>query len=63
MAETFVTALGIAIFFEGLVFALAPSRMEELVRLIAQMPRETRRLLGISAMLTGLVIVWIGMGA
>ena len=43
---------------EGLVFALAPSRLEDLVRLIAEMPPETRRALGLGAIAVGVVLVW-----
>ena len=42
---------------EGLVFALAPSRLDDLVRLLAQIPLETRRLIGLAAVAAGAVLV------
>ncbi|MBF9031417.1 DUF2065 family protein [Rhodobacterales bacterium HKCCE3408] len=42
---------------EGLVFALIPSRLDELVRLIAQVPLDRRRLIGLCAVALGAVIV------
>ena len=51
--------LGLVLVFEGLVFALAPSRLEELVRIIAEMPIETRRALGLAAVAVGVLLVWL----
>jgi len=51
-------ALGLVLVVEGLVFALAPSRMEDIVALMARMPRETRRMIGLMALATGVVLVW-----
>ena len=48
--------------FEGLVFALAPSRLEELVKLISEMPLETRRAIGLGAMALGILLIWIVRG-
>ena len=55
--ELILLGLGLVLVFEGLVFALAPSRLEELVKLIAEMPLETRRTIGLGAMAIGLVLV------
>ncbi|MEK6216983.1 MAG: DUF2065 domain-containing protein [Boseongicola sp.] len=51
--------LGLVLVFEGLVFALAPSRLEELVRIIAEMPIETRRALGLGAVAIGVLLIWL----
>ena len=48
--------------FEGLVFALAPSRLEELVKLIAEIPIETRRVIGLGAVAVGVLLVWVAQG-
>jgi len=53
-----VLGLGLVMVFEGLVFALAPSRLEELVRIISEMPLETRRALGLGAVAVGVLLVW-----
>ena len=50
--------LGLVLVFEGLVFALAPSRLEELIRLIAETPIETRRAIGLVAVASGVLLVW-----
>lgn len=60
--ELILLGLGLVLVFEGLVFALAPSRLEELVKLIAEMPLETRRTIGLGAMAIGLVLVWLARG-
>jgi uncharacterized protein YjeT (DUF2065 family) len=57
VTEIFFAGLGLALFIEGLVFALAPSRIEDILILLAKMPLGTRRLLGLLAMAGGLVIV------
>ncbi|MEM9970438.1 MAG: DUF2065 domain-containing protein [Pseudomonadota bacterium] len=54
--------LGLVLVIEGLVFALAPSRLEELVKLIAEMPIETRRVYGLVAIAGGVVLVWLAQG-
>ena len=51
-------ALGLVLVVEGLVFALAPSRLEDLVALIARMPVETRRLIGLLALTVGVGLIW-----
>ena len=52
-------ALGLVLVVEGLVFALAPSRLEEMLALIARMPVETRRLIGLTALAVGVLLIWI----
>ncbi|QMU57311.1 MAG: DUF2065 family protein [Boseongicola sp.] len=51
--------LGLVLVIEGLVFALAPSRLEELVKIIAEMPLETRRALGLGCVALGVFLVWL----
>ena len=53
--------LGLVLVFEGLVFALAPSRLEDLVRLIAEIPQDTRRIIGLVAVAAGVFLVWLGL--
>lgn len=54
---TILLAIGLVAIVEGLVFALAPSRLEDLIRVIADMPVETRRLLGLTALAVGVFLV------
>ncbi|MEM9524300.1 MAG: DUF2065 domain-containing protein [Pseudomonadota bacterium] len=60
--QAFVMAFGLAVVFEGLVFALAPSRLDDVVRFLETLPVETRRILGLLAITMGVAIVWIGTG-
>jgi uncharacterized protein YjeT (DUF2065 family) len=55
--STLLLGLGMVLVFEGLVFALAPSRFEDMLRLIQQVPVETRRLIGLIAVALGAVLV------
>ena len=50
-------ALGLVLVVEGLVLALAPSRLEELLAQLARMPRDRQRLPGLAAVLIGIVPV------
>ncbi|MCG6882809.1 MAG: DUF2065 domain-containing protein, partial [Silicimonas sp.] len=45
--------LGLVLVFEGLVLALLPNRLEELIRLIDELPVETRRVMGLAAVAAG----------
>jgi uncharacterized protein len=54
---------GMVLVIEGLVFALAPGRVEDMLRLMASIPAETRRLIGLSAITLGIVVVAISLGA
>ena len=58
IADIFL-ALGLVLVIEGLVFALAPSRLEDLVRLIAETPLETRRAIGLGAVASGVLLIWL----
>lgn len=54
-----VLAIGLVLAVEGLALALAPSRMEDALRFFAEMPRDTRRMLGLVALAAGVVLVWL----
>ena len=56
---TVLLAIGLVLVVEGLVFALAPSRLEDLVELIAKMPVQTRRFLGLAALALGVLLIWV----
>jgi uncharacterized protein YjeT (DUF2065 family) len=53
--------LGMVLVIEGLVFALLPGRLEDLLRLMAGIPPETRRIVGVSAMAVGVAVVWLAL--
>jgi uncharacterized protein YjeT (DUF2065 family) len=52
-------AIGLLLVIEGLALALAPSRIEDLLHAFAEMPVDTRRLIGLAAVAAGVVIVWL----
>ncbi len=51
--------IGMVFVVEGLVLALAPSRVEEMLRALIAMPPEMRRLLGLLAMTAGALLLWL----
>jgi uncharacterized protein YjeT (DUF2065 family) len=55
-------AIGLVLVVEGLALALAPSRLEEVVALIARLSRDTRRLIGLAMLALGTVLVWLARG-
>lgn len=55
-------AIGLVLALEGLVLALAPSRIAELLDLIRRMPVEMRRNLGLGAMALGAAFIWLARG-
>ena len=60
--STILLAIGLVVVVEGLVFALAPSRLEDMLALIARIPVETRRLLGLGAIAVGVALLWLARG-
>ena len=59
MAVVFL-ALGLVFILEGLVLALAPSRIEQIFAMLAALPEETRRLIGLLAVTTGGIVLTLG---
>ncbi|MEJ1993262.1 MAG: DUF2065 domain-containing protein [Maritimibacter sp.] len=51
---------GLVLVIEGLVFALAPSRLDSLVEMMAALSQEQRRMIGLVAVAAGVALVWIG---
>ena len=61
MISTVIVAIGLVLVFEGLVFALAPQRLEEIIAAISRMPLDQRRIIGLAGVALGVVIVWIAL--
>ena len=59
--STLLLGLGLVFVIEGLVLALAPSRLDDILRLLAALPVDQRRLLGLLGVAagTGLVLLVI----
>ena len=52
-------AIGLVLIVEGLVYALAPSLVEELLDTLRALPLETRRVMGLVALAVGVAVVWL----
>jgi len=59
MIATIFLALGLVLVIEGLVYALAPSFVENLLEAMKEMPIETRRNIGLMAVALGVGLVWL----
>ncbi|WP_152476830.1 DUF2065 domain-containing protein [Roseovarius sp. THAF9] len=59
MATIFL-AFGLVLIVEGLVYALAPSLVEQLLASLRALPDDQRRLIGLAALAFGVVLVWCG---
>ena len=57
MAGTVLMALGLVLCLEGLVVALAPSRLEDLLETLRTFPIEARRLVGLIALVAGVALI------
>ena len=51
--------IGLVLVIEGLVIALAPLRMEDMLKALADIPPETRRMMGLVAVAVGTGFVWL----
>ena len=52
-------AIGLVLIIEGLVYALAPSLVEDLLEALRALPESQRRTIGLVAMALGVVLVWM----
>lgn len=59
MIETALLAVGLVLIVEGLVYALAPSLIEDLLAAMRSLSMEQRRALGLLAIALGVVFLWI----
>lgn len=62
---TVLLAIGLVLCVEGLVFALTPSLLEDVMDALRRIPVDVRRLIGLGALTLGVALVWLakGMGA
>ncbi|SMX43592.1 hypothetical protein MAA8898_02864 [Maliponia aquimaris] len=47
---------------EGLVYALAPQLIEQLLEALRQLTLDQRRSLGLLAVISGLIVLWVARG-
>jgi len=60
--ELILLGLGLVLVFEGLVLALLPNRLEELIKMLDEIPLESRRMMGLAAVAIGVFLVWLTRG-
>jgi hypothetical protein len=58
MIDDILLGLGLVAIVEGLVLALAPSRLREVLELIERLDVDRRRLLGLLAVTAGIALIW-----
>jgi len=54
-----LTALGLVLVFEGVLYALAPGGMKGMMRSALETPDQTLRAVGLGAAALGVFLVWI----
>jgi len=59
MIGIIVLAFGLVLIVEGLVYALAPSLIEDLLAALRQLTHDQRRLVGLAAMTLGVALIWL----
>ena len=52
-------AVGLVLAVEGLIFALLPGRLEDIVRAIADLTHDRRRTIGLIALGLGVALIWV----
>ena len=57
MLAEIAIALGLVLILEGLVYALAPSLVEQLLAMLRELTEEQRRLIGLIAVTAGVAII------
>ena len=53
-----ITAIGLLLFIEGLVFAIFPTRIKNILKVIDQIPEKKLRSMGFFFLVLGFLIVW-----
>ena len=51
-------AIGLVLLVEGLVYALAPSLVEQLLAALRSIPIDQRRVMGLFSMVLGAILLW-----
>tara|TARA_A100001011_G_scaffold382817_1_gene453207 strand:+ start:548 stop:733 length:186 start_codon:yes stop_codon:yes gene_type:complete len=53
-----ITAIGLLLFIEGLLFAIFPSRIKIMLKNIEEIPNKKLRITGIFFLILGFFVVW-----
>ena len=54
-----ILAIGLVLIVEGLVYALAPSLVEDMLAALRALTLEQRRMIGLAALAFGVALVWL----
>ncbi len=57
-----VTALGLALAIEGVLYALFPDGMKRMMAIVLDQPSQQMRAVGLGAAAIGVIIVWLVRG-
>ncbi|MDZ7823193.1 MAG: DUF2065 domain-containing protein [Ahrensia sp.] len=60
--SVFITAVGLFLLFEGLLYGAFPSTVKNMAKLVEDTPESTIQIGGIAVALIGLLIVWLSHG-
>ena len=63
MIADVLLALGLVAIVEGLVLALAPTRLRDAIELMRTLPPDQLRILGLLAVTVGVGLVWLARAA
>lgn len=55
-----VCVIGMVMIFEGLPYFIAPEKMQQMMRLLSEMPSPGMRRMGFVLMLLGLLLLYLG---
>lgn len=58
----FLAALGLVLVFEGLVYGGMPNMAKRLAAQVVEMPEGALRAAGVTAMIAGVLVVWLARG-
>ena len=53
-----IIAIGLLLFIEGILYALFPSKMKNMLKIIEQLPVNQLRISGLIFSIIGFVIIW-----
>ncbi|WP_166416477.1 DUF2065 domain-containing protein [Cochlodiniinecator piscidefendens] len=58
MIATVLYAIGLVLAVEGLVLALAPSRLENIIEMLNSLSHDTRRIAGLLGIGCAILLIW-----
>jgi uncharacterized protein YjeT (DUF2065 family) len=58
----FMTAVGLVLVFEGVLYAAAPRMLKRMAALMQEMPEDALRMGGLAAVAAGVALVWMARG-